>query len=53
MKKNNIGCEFSQSPLYAYMEISQWSSFVQFIYANKNEKKEFIGFQVTTENILS
>jgi hypothetical protein len=30
--------ELDESTLYAYIEISQWNSFVQLIYANKKWK---------------
>jgi hypothetical protein len=48
MRKGNKGDEFDQNTLYAYIEISQWNSFVQLIYASKKEKNR----QTTSSKIL-
>jgi hypothetical protein len=39
IRKSSEGGKFGESPLYACMEKSQWTPFVQLVYINKKENK--------------
>jgi hypothetical protein len=52
MRKSNKGGEFYHGTLYPYMEITQWSPFVQLIYVNKKEGKKKQALEAHTYNSI-